>query len=122
MSSCSVGVSGPSQTSVAAANKEGQAAASVTQVIFGGSIGTFYITVPMESLADISKMGGARNILGEEAYRTYSQMAAENYISAGYTLPARRSGVEQPSGVLPGIESKALDCEAGRRCETKTGK
>jgi hypothetical protein len=70
----------------AASNKEGQAAASVTQVMFGGSIGTFYITVPMESLADISKMGGARNILGEEAYRTYSQMAAENYISAEYTL------------------------------------
>src|SRR5205085_5724469 len=60
----------------AAANKQGQAAASVTQVMFGGSIGTFYITFPMESLADISKMGGAGNSLGEEAYRTYSQRAA----------------------------------------------
>lgn len=70
----------------AATNKEGQNAVSVTQVMFGGSPATFYITSPLESVGDIAKLGSARTILGDEGYRTYSQMTVENYASVDYRV------------------------------------
>lgn len=73
----------------AAATKGEASAGMVTQIMLGGSAGTFYVTIPVESLRDIATMPSPSSMLGEEGYRSYSQMAAENYASVEIRL--RRS-------------------------------
>jgi hypothetical protein len=70
-----------------AANGKAEAmAASVSQVSFGGDPGTFWITIPLSEIADMNKMGSPRTLLGEEAYRQYSEMSAQNYAKVEYSL------------------------------------
>lgn len=73
----------------AGTSKGDSGAAMVTQVMLGGSAGTFYVTIPVESLRDLTTIPRAPNLLGEDGYRNYSQMAAENYASVEFRL--RRS-------------------------------
>jgi hypothetical protein len=73
----------------AATNKGEGSAGMMSQVVLGGAAGTFYLTVPIESLRDIAAIQSPSSMLGEEAYRNYLQMAAENYASVEIRL--RRS-------------------------------
>ncbi len=73
----------------AATNKGETSAGMVSQVVLGGSAGTFYVTIPMKSLRDIGAIPSPSSMLGEEGYRNYSQMSAENYASVEVRL--RRS-------------------------------
>jgi hypothetical protein len=59
---------------------------AVSQVRFGGDPGTFWITIPLSEITDVSKMLSPRSLLGEEAYRQYSEMAAQNYANLEYSL------------------------------------
>jgi hypothetical protein len=61
-------------------------AASVSQVRFGGDPGTLWITIPLAEITDIDKMSSPRTVLGEEGYRQYSEMAAQNYASVEFSL------------------------------------
>lgn len=59
---------------------------AVAQLVMGGDPATFYIRIPFESLADLEKMPSPRTVLGDEAYRKYSEMAAQNYLSLDYSF------------------------------------
>jgi hypothetical protein len=61
-------------------------AASVVQLVLGGDPGTLYVRIPLESVTDIEKMGSPRGALGEEGYKRYSEMSAQNISSFEYTL------------------------------------
>jgi len=70
-----------------AANGKAEAmAGSVSQVSFGGDPGTFWITIPLPEITDMARMGSTRTLLGEEAYRQYSEMSAQNYAKVEYSL------------------------------------
>ena len=70
----------------AAQGKPEAMAAGVSQVMFGGNPGTFWIVIPLSELTDLTKMGSPRSLLGEEGYRRYSEMAAQNYANVDYSL------------------------------------
>jgi hypothetical protein len=61
-------------------------AAAVTQIIEGGDPATFYVRVPLASMADLEKMATPRSVLGEEGYQKYSEMTAQNYATVEYSL------------------------------------
>jgi hypothetical protein len=58
----------------------------VSQVIMGGDFGTMFVRIPLGSVADIGEMMTARKALGEDGYRKYSEMAAQDYASVDYSL------------------------------------
>lgn len=59
---------------------------SVMQLLFGGDPGTFYVRIPLESITDMNKMVSPRGALGEEGYKRYSEMTAQNIVSFDYAL------------------------------------
>lgn len=70
----------------AMAGSETKNAGLVSQVVMGGDPGTFYVRIPLGSIEDVGTMMTARKALGEEGYKTYSEMAAQDYASIDFTL------------------------------------
>ena len=58
----------------------------VSQLIMGGDAGRMFIRVPFESVTEVGTMISARKALGEEGYRTFSEMSAQDFVSVDYSL------------------------------------
>jgi hypothetical protein len=70
----------------AIAGAEGGNSGLVSQLMMGGDPGTFYVRIPLASIGDVAQMTSARKALGEEGYRSYSEMSAQDYASIDYSL------------------------------------
>jgi len=63
-----------------------ETAGLVSQLIMGGDPGTFCVRIPLESVAGLEQMTSARQALGEEGYRNYSEMSEKDFASVEYKL------------------------------------
>jgi len=70
----------------AVAGSDNKTVGLVSQLIMGGDSGRMYIRVPFESVAGVGQMVSVRKALGEEGYRTFSEMSAQDFASVDYSL------------------------------------
>lgn len=66
--------------------KSPTAAGVITQLVTGGDPGTFVVRMPLQSVEDLAGVPGPRAVLGEDGYKQYSEMTAQNFSSFDYSL------------------------------------
>jgi len=67
-------------------SSDSKAVGLVSELVMGGEAGRFYVRIPFESLADFGQMPSVRRLLGDEGYRKYSEMTAQDFASVDYSL------------------------------------